>query len=119
MVKRSFISLGKYSNSPKTNISTSEDKIAVIYCDGEIVSGESGDDNMGSETIAKAIKKEMKSKIQDVSVLPSHVTLRIDNKMFIAEMPKYGSDFIKRFDHGQAVNNFKLNLNFKKGYALV
>jgi hypothetical protein len=69
--------------------------------------------------IAKAIKKEMKSKIQDISVLPSHVTLRIDNKMFIAEMPKYGSDFIKRFDHGQAVNNFKLNLNFKKGYALV
>ncbi|MEI7977868.1 MAG: signal peptide peptidase SppA [Bacteroidota bacterium] len=55
--KLNFISLGKYSNSPKTNISTSEDKIAVIYCDGEIVSGESGDDNMGSETIAKAIKK--------------------------------------------------------------
>jgi hypothetical protein len=69
--------------------------------------------------IAKAIKKEMKSKIQDVSVLPSHVTLRIDNKMFVAEMPKYGANFIKRFDHGQAVNNFKLNLNFKKGYALV
>jgi len=69
--------------------------------------------------IARAIKKQMKSKIQDVSVLPSHVTLRIDNKMFIAEMPKYASNFIKRFDHGQAVNNFKLNLNFKKGYALV
>ena len=69
--------------------------------------------------IARAIKKQMKSKIQDVSVLPSHVTLRIDNKMFVAEMPKYASNFIKRFDHGQAVNNFKLNLNFKKGYALV
>lgn len=53
----SFITLGKYSNSPNPNSSTSEDKIAIIYCDGEIVSGESGDENMGSETIAKAIKK--------------------------------------------------------------
>jgi protease-4 len=52
-----FITLGKYSNTPNPNASTSEDKIAIIYCDGEIVSGESGDENMGSETIAKAIKK--------------------------------------------------------------
>jgi protease IV len=52
-----FVSLEKYSNTPNINVSTSEDKIAIIYCDGEIVSGESGDDNMGSETIAKAIKK--------------------------------------------------------------
>ena len=40
-----------------STVLTNEDKIAIIYCDGEIVSGESGDDNMGSETIAKAIKK--------------------------------------------------------------
>jgi len=52
-----FVTLGKYSNTPNINVSTSEDKIAIIYCDGEIVSGESGNDNMGSETIAKAIKK--------------------------------------------------------------
>jgi protease-4 len=52
-----FETLEKYSNTPNINVSTSEDKIAIIYCDGEIVSGESGDDNMGSETIAKAIKK--------------------------------------------------------------
>lgn len=52
-----FVSSEKYSNTPNINVSTSEDKIAIIYCDGEIVSGESGDDNMGSETIAKAIKK--------------------------------------------------------------
>ncbi|MCF8429662.1 MAG: signal peptide peptidase SppA [Bacteroidia bacterium] len=52
-----FVTLGKYSNTPNINVSSSEDKIAIIYCDGEIVSGESGDDNMGSETIAKAIKK--------------------------------------------------------------
>ncbi len=52
-----FITLEKFSNTPNINVSTSDDKIAIIYCDGEIVSGESGDDNMGSETIAKAIKK--------------------------------------------------------------
>jgi protease-4 len=52
-----FVTLEKYNNTPNLNVSTSEDKIAIIYCDGEIVSGESGDDNMGSETIAKAIKK--------------------------------------------------------------
>ena len=52
-----FVTLGKYSNTPNINVSTSDDKIAIIYCDGEIVSGEGSDDNMGSETIAKAIKK--------------------------------------------------------------
>ena len=69
--------------------------------------------------IARAIKGKMKKKITDVSVLPSHVTLRIDNKIFVAEMPKVGANFIKRFDHGQAVNAFKLDLKFKKGFALV
>jgi len=51
--------------------------------------------------------------------LPSHVTLRMDNKMFVAKMPKSGASFIKRFDHRQPVNPFELNLNFKKGYSLV
>ena len=69
--------------------------------------------------IAKAIKSKMKKKITNVSVLPTQVILEIDKKMFIANMPKEGSAFIKRFDHGQAVNPFKLNLIFKKGYALV
>ena len=68
--------------------------------------------------IAKAIKSKMKKKISSVSVLPSHVTLKIDNKMFVAEMPKAGADFIKRFDRGIAVNSFKLNLKFGKGFQL-
>jgi hypothetical protein len=51
-------------------------------------------------------------------VLPSHVTLKIDNKMFVAKMPKAGADFIKRFDRGQAVNAFELNLKFRKGFQL-
>jgi hypothetical protein len=69
--------------------------------------------------IARAIKSKMKKKIQEISVLPTQVVLKMDKKIFIAEMPKYGTNFIKRFDRGQAVNAFKLNLKFKKGYALV
>ena len=34
-------------------------------------------------------------------------------------MPKAGANFIKRFDRGQAVNAFELNLKFKKDFALV
>ena len=60
----------------------------------------------------------MKKKISSVSVLPSHVTLKIDNKMFFADMPKIGADFIKRFDKGTAVNPFQLKLKFRKGFKL-
>jgi hypothetical protein len=69
--------------------------------------------------IARAIKSKMKKKIQEISVLPTQVVLKMDKKIFIAEMPNYGTNFIKRFDRGQAVNAFELNLKFKKGYALV
>ena len=37
----------------------------------------------------------------------------------VAEMPKSGANFIKRFDRGLAVNAFELNLKFKKDFALV
>ena len=69
--------------------------------------------------IARAIKRNMKGKLMSISVLPSHVTLKINNKMFFAKMPKIGAAFIKRFDHSETVNPFELNLNFKKGYSLV
>jgi hypothetical protein len=69
--------------------------------------------------IARSIKSKMKKKIEEVSVLPSHVTLKIDEKIFVAPMPKEATNFIKRFDRGLAVNAFELNLKFKKGYALV
>jgi len=68
--------------------------------------------------IARAIKSKMRKEIEEVSVLPSQVTLKIDNKIFVAPMPKQGASFIKRFDRGLAVNPFELNLKFKKGYAL-
>jgi hypothetical protein len=69
--------------------------------------------------IARAIRKEMKGKLKSVSVLPSHISLTFKNKNYFAQMPKEGTEFIKRFDRGQAVNSFKIKLNFKEGYALV
>jgi len=68
--------------------------------------------------IARAIKSKMRKDIEEVSVLPTQVILKIDNKMFVAPMPKEGTNFIKRFDRGLAVNPFELDLKFKKGYAL-
>jgi hypothetical protein len=61
----------------------------------------------------------MKGKVTSISVLPSHVNMKIKNKEYTATMPKIGSSFIKRFDGGQAVNSFVLELNFKPGYSLI
>lgn len=69
--------------------------------------------------IARAIKKNMKGKITSISVLPSHVNMKIKNKEYTAIMPKIGSDFIKRFDKGNAVNSFVLDLKFKPGFSLI
>lgn len=69
--------------------------------------------------IARAIRKEMKGELKSISVLPSHISLTFKKKNYFAQMPKEGIEFIKRFDRGQAVNSFKIKLNFKKGYALV
>ncbi len=55
-----FISLGKYTNAKvddKAEKVISENKIAVIYAAGNIVSGKSTKDNMGSETISEAIRE--------------------------------------------------------------
>ena len=50
-----FVSLDKYMKaSDKKN--TAKDKVAIIYAVGEIVSGESGDNNIGSESLVKAIR---------------------------------------------------------------
>jgi protease-4 len=56
--KLKFITLGKYNETaePKTGKPFAKDKIAVIYATGEIVSGKGQADEVGSETLAKAIK---------------------------------------------------------------
>jgi hypothetical protein len=70
--------------------------------------------------IAKAIRREFKNKILDISVLPSHIALSLKNREeLFAKMPKEGADFIKRFDRGLPVNRLKLNLNFTKKFNLV
>jgi hypothetical protein len=49
--------------------STADEKIAVIYCAGDLVSGKSSDGSMGSETICEAIKKVRNDKKYKALVL--------------------------------------------------
>jgi protease-4 len=50
-----FVSLEKYAESPnKTKLSSN--KIGIVYAVGEIVSGKGSDDQVGSETVAKALR---------------------------------------------------------------
>lgn len=92
-------------------------KHKINITDTNILEGEKA--NPQNCAIARAIKSKLKKKVQEVSVLPTQVILKIDKKMFVAEMPKEGTNFIKRFDRGLAVNAFELDLKFKRGYALV
>jgi protease-4 len=50
-----FVSLEKYADSPNKAKLTSN-KIAIVYAVGEIVSGKGSDDQVGSETVAKALR---------------------------------------------------------------
>ena len=67
--------------------------------------------------IARAIKKNMKGKVTSISVLPSHVNIKIKNKEYTAIMPKIGANFIKRFDEGKSVNKLSLTLKFEESYS--
>lgn len=58
-----FMSLSKYENAPKAKKESSgvvRDRIAVVYAQGGIVSGEGESDQIGSTTISKAIRKARK-----------------------------------------------------------
>lgn len=54
-----YVTLGKYSKvaNKKSKVKKSKNQIAVVYASGEIVSGESKNDKMGSETISAAIRE--------------------------------------------------------------
>ncbi len=54
--KINLVGMAKYKNVPG-NTSVSDNKIAVLYCVGDIVGGEGDDQSMGSERIAAAVKK--------------------------------------------------------------
>ncbi len=64
-----LVSSSKYKTVNTGNISTSDDKIAVIYCVGEIGMGQGDDQSMGSERIAEAISKARKDKSYKAIVL--------------------------------------------------
>jgi protease-4 len=64
-----LVSSSKYKTVNTRNISTSDDKIAVIYCVGEIGMGQGDDQSMGSERIAEAISKARKDKSYKAIVL--------------------------------------------------
>jgi protease-4 len=51
-----LVSASKYVN-PAVKPATSSNKIAVLYCNGEIVSGKSSDGNIGSVSICEELKK--------------------------------------------------------------
>lgn len=55
--KVKFVDLKKYSQSLPAIKEFSAKKIAVVYATGEIVSGKGGEDQMGSDKIAEAIRK--------------------------------------------------------------
>jgi protease-4 len=51
------VSIEEYAPSPDENKTSSSNRIAVIYANGEITSGEGNDETMGSERISRAIRK--------------------------------------------------------------
>ncbi|MDP1728347.1 MAG: signal peptide peptidase SppA [Bacteroidota bacterium] len=54
--KIEFVSNSKYKNV-RGEVSTSDNKIAVVYCVGDIISGKGDDETIGSEKIAATLKK--------------------------------------------------------------
>ncbi|WP_086047787.1 signal peptide peptidase SppA [Hugenholtzia roseola] len=55
--KLNFVSLSRYAASVEAEENESENKIAVIIGEGEIVSGKGSDDQIGSDVIAAQIRK--------------------------------------------------------------
>lgn len=55
--KINFVSFGDYSEAVDFRQATGEDRIAVIYADGDIVSGNGDNDQVGSDTYRSLIRK--------------------------------------------------------------
>ncbi len=52
-----FMKLGKYAKAPEPDKKSSDNTIAIIYANGNIISGEGDEGSIGSERISKAIRK--------------------------------------------------------------
>jgi protease-4 len=64
-----YMAMGSYAAHAREKNLTVKNKIAVIYASGDIVSGESDKENMGSETIVEALKKARKDSAVKAVVL--------------------------------------------------
>jgi protease-4 len=51
------VTIEEYDPAPEENSSGSSDRIAIIYANGEIISGEGNDESIGSDRISRAIRK--------------------------------------------------------------
>lgn len=56
------VSIEKYNNPDAKTKSSSKDRIAIIYANGDIISGEGSDEQIGSEKISRAIRKVREDK---------------------------------------------------------
>ena len=55
--KINFVTFGDYAKAVEFKQASGEDKIAVIYADGDIVSGNGGNDQVGSDAFRSLIRK--------------------------------------------------------------
>jgi len=51
------VTIEEYAPAPEENSSGSSDRIAIVYANGEIISGEGNDESIGSDRISRAIRK--------------------------------------------------------------
>ncbi len=65
----SFVTLDKYRKTAREGKITAKDKIAVIYANGDIMSGEGDEQQVGSDRMAEAIRKARKDSSIKVIVL--------------------------------------------------
>jgi protease-4 len=56
------ISIEEYAPAPGEKERSSSDRIALIYANGDIISGEGNDESIGSERISRAIRKARRDK---------------------------------------------------------
>lgn len=60
--KLEMLEVGKYHSTVSEKKSKTQDKIAIIYADGSIVSGKGSSDEIGSDKFAKVLKKAREDK---------------------------------------------------------
>lgn len=88
--KIKFVKLGKYASTVTNTGDATADRIAVVFAEGDIVSGKSGDGQMGSETIVKALRKAREdSKVKAV-------VLRVNSRGGSALASDMMADEVKR-----------------------